>query len=54
MAPETKRQRNKATGVGASKPRSSSISQEVEQHFVMIEEANPPFKMRRIVVPSML
>ena len=45
------RQRNRATRVGASEPRSSSISQEVEQHFVMIDEANPPSEMRRVVVP---
>ena len=46
------RQRNLAIGVGTSKPRSSSISQVVEQHFVVIEEANPPFEMRKIAVPS--
>ena len=48
------RQRNIATGGGASKPRSSSISQEVEQHFIVIEEVNPPSEMRKVVLPSKL
>ena len=46
------KQRNLAAGVGASKPRSFSISQEVEQQFVVIEEANTASEMRRVVVPS--
>ena len=46
------RQRILATRFRASKPRSSYISQEVEQHFVVIKEANPPFKMRMVGVPS--
>ena len=43
-----------AIGVGASEPRSSSISQEVEQHCVVIKEVNPPSEMRRVVLPSEL
>ena len=46
------RQRNMATGVGASEPRRSSISPEVEQHYVVIEEVNPASEMRRVVLPS--
>ena len=46
------KQRNLAAGVGASEPRSSSFSQEVDQHFAVIEEANPSLEMRRVVVPS--
>ena len=45
------KQRNLAAGVGASKLRSFSISQEVEQQFVVIEEANTASEMRRVVVP---
>ena len=41
-----------AANVGALEPRGSSISQEVEQHCVMIEEVNPPSEMKRVVVPS--
>ena len=41
-----------AASVGASEPRSSSFSQEVDQRFVVIEEANLPSKMRREVMPS--
>ena len=41
-----------AIGVGASEPRRSSISQEVEQHCVVIEEVNHPSEMRRVVLPS--
>ena len=44
--------RNFATGIGALEPRSSSVSLEVEQQAVVIEEANPPSEMRRVVVPS--
>ena len=46
------KQRNIANGVGALERRSSSISQEIEQHGVVIEEVNPPSKMGRVVVPS--
>ena len=46
------RLRNQATRVRASKPRSSFISQDTEQHFVVIEEANLPSEMRRVIVPS--
>ena len=45
------RQRNMATGVGTSKPKSLSISQEVEQHCVVIEEVDPPSEMRKVVSP---
>ena len=41
-----------AARVGALEPR-SSISQEVEQQFVVIEKVNPPSKMRRVFVSSM-
>ena len=44
-------QRNRAIGVEASKPRSSSIFQEVEQHFMVIEQANPPSKMKKVIMP---
>ena len=46
------KQRNLATGVGASEPRSSSFSQELAQQFMVIKEANPPSEMKRAVVPS--
>ena len=45
------KQRNRATGVGAYEQRSSSISQEVEQRFGVIDEVNPPSEMRRVVMP---
>ena len=45
------KQRNIATGIGASEQRSSSISLEVDQHCVVIEDVNPPSKIRRIVIP---
>ena len=32
------KQKNKATSIGVSEQRRSSLSQEAEQHFVMIEE----------------
>ena len=40
--------------VSAGGARSSSISLEVDRHFVVIEEANPPSEMKRIVLPSEL
>ena len=36
------KQRNIANGIGASQQRSSSISLEVDQHCVVIEDVNPP------------
>ena len=44
--------RNIATCVGASEPRSSSVSLEVDQQFIVIKEASPTSKMRKVVVPS--
>ena len=48
------KQRNIAADVraSASVARSSSISLEMDQQFVVIEEANPPSEMRKAVVPS--
>ena len=48
------RQKDKATGIGGSArgTRSSSASLEVEQDYIVIEYANPPSKMRRVVLPS--
>ena len=41
-----------AVGVGSSKQRSYSISLEVDQQVVVIEETNPPSEMKRVVIPS--
>ena len=48
------KQKNKATGVGALArgTKSSFASLEVNQQYVVIKEANPLSKMRRIVLPS--
>ena len=46
------KQKNIATGIGASEQRSSSISLEVDQHYVVIEDVNPPSDMKRVVIPS--
>ena len=46
------KKKNLATVVGDSKPRSSSISLEVDQQVVLIEEVNPPSKIRKVIVPS--
>ena len=48
------RQKDKATGIGGSArgTRSSSASLEVEQDYIVIEEENPPSKMRRVILPS--
>ena len=45
---------HKATGVRSSArgTRSSSASLEVEQDYIVIEDANPPSEMRRVVLPS--
>ena len=47
-------QKDKATGIGgfAKGTRSSSVSLEVEQDYIVIEDANPPSEMRRIILPS--
>ena len=37
--------------IGASQQRSSSISLKVDRHYVVIEDVNPPFEMRRVVIP---
>ena len=48
------KQKDKAAGVGASAGgiRSSSASLEVDQQYVIIKDVNPPFEMRRVVLPS--
>ena len=48
------RQKDKATRVGGlvRSIRSSSASLEVEQDYIVIEDVNPPFEMRRVVSPS--
>ena len=48
------KQKNKATSVRAlvGGAMSSSISLEVDQQFVAIEDLNPPSKIRRVVLPS--
>ena len=48
------RQKDKATGVSGSARgiRTSSASLEVEQDYIVIEDVNPPFEMRRVVLPS--
>ena len=48
------RQKDKATGVGGSTrgTKSSSTSLEVEQDYIVIEDANPHSEMRRVVLPS--
>ena len=48
------RQRNMAIGVGAFELQSSYISQEVEQHCVVIEEVNSSLEIRSVVLPSEL
>ena len=44
-------QKNVAGSIGASEQRSSSISSEVDQHYVIIKDVNPPSEMRRVVIP---
>ena len=48
------RQKDKATEIGGSTKgtKSSSASLEVEQDYIVIEDANPPSKMRRVILPS--
>ena len=48
------KQKDRAAGVGASAGaiRSSSASLEVDQQYVIIEDVNPPYEMRRIMLPS--
>ena len=48
------KQKNKATSVGASArgTMSSSISLEVDQQFIVIEDVNPLSEMRMVVIPS--
>ena len=43
---------NLAVGIGASVQRSSSISLEVDQHYMVIEDVNLPSEMRRVVIAS--
>ena len=43
-------QKNRAAGIGDSEHRSSSISLEVDQHCVVIEDVNPPSEMRTIII----
>ena len=45
------KQKNIATGIGASEQRSSSISLEVDQHCVVTEDVNPPSEMRSVASP---
>ena len=48
------RQKDKATGIGGFTrgTRSSSASLEVKQDYIVIEYANPPSEMRRVIMPS--
>ena len=48
------RQKDKATRVGGSirRTKSSSASLEEEREYIVIEEVNPPFEMRRVALPS--
>ena len=48
------RQKDKATGISGSTrgTRSSFASLEVEQDYIVIEDANPPSEMRRVILPS--
>ena len=52
MAAKTKKK--KAIGISGSTQgtRSSYASLEVEQDYIVIEDANPPSEMRRVVLPS--
>ena len=45
------KQRNLATSIGASEQRSSLIAPKVDQHYVVIEDVNPPYKMRMVIIP---
>ena len=48
------RQKDKVAGVGASAKgtRSSSASLEADQHYVIIEDVNPPSKIKKVWLPS--
>ena len=46
------KQRNVVADIGASQQRNFSASLEVDQHCVVIEDVNPPSKMRRVVLRS--
>ena len=48
------RKKDKATGIGGSArgTKSSYASLEEEQDYIVIEDANPPSKMRKVIPPS--
>ena len=46
------KQKNLAIGIGAFEQISSSISLEVDQYCVAIEDVNPPSEIRKDVIPS--